>query len=337
MRRIFPIVMVVALALVAYAPVVAGPTPSPAKPGQFYANYGWGSHRSESAGFVYGRNASGTGPAYDFHPPVSGESADLVFGYVLPDATRWPAWLGENPRLELALGYADAGWSGNSRSPTGTKVPFLDNRAPNLQVATVPANQDEFSQELNRKSYDLMLTTDYRPLPWNLSVTPFVGVSRIARRETSQFTSIDPTVGMTDLVVSERLDTDYHGARAGATVVAPLGSGWRLLLGASRSWLRAEAELKAEQAFLTYPAPPGLAMQLGDVVNGRSADRTTYLIGMGHDSGWARVDLIVERSTWSYIPIVINPMLYTDPAAHLDAKRAEDTAFRVMFTVPIGR
>lgn len=334
-RVFFKIATVATLAMTVCAPVLAGSTPSPALPGEYYVNYGWGSYRSESAGFVYGRNPGGTGPAYNFQPPLSGMSANLELGIVAPDPTRWPAWLGENVRLEIALGYAAARWSGSVRSPTATKLPFLNNRTPNLQISTVPANQDQFSQELINRSYDLMLVTDYLVSQWRLTVTPFVGVSHVARRETSRLRSVDPGTGLTDMLLNEQLDAEYTGLRAGATLFAPLGSGWRLTLGVSQSWLKADARLSAEQSFPTYPPPPGPAVQLGETINGKSADRRTYLAGIGHDSGWARVDLIVERNSWNYIPTVINPILFTDPPARLDARRVEDTAFRLMFTVPI--
>lgn len=338
MRRFFPIAAIAVLALAEHALVQAAPvTPVPAQPGQLYAHYGWGSYRSQSVGLTYGRNPGGTGAAYDYQPRVTGASGTLAIGYVMSDSHRRPAWLGANPRLEFAFGYAAARWSGLGRSPTGTKVPFLDNRTPNLQLSTVPANDDQFSQELTNKSYDLLLTTDYHVTPGRLTVTPFLGVSRIARRETARLTSFDPIAGRNDLVLSERLDADYAGPRAGATLTMSPWSGWHLTLGASRSWLRADARLGAEQAFPTYPAPPGLSMQLNDAVNGKSADRTTYVAGVGHDSGWARVDLIVERNYWSYVPAAANPMLYTDPRARLDARRVTDTAVRLMFTVPIGR
>jgi hypothetical protein len=324
------------LAMAVYVPTSTGSTPSPAQPGGYYAHYGWGSYRSESAGFVYGRNPAGTGPAYDFQSPLSGMSAGINFGYVMPDSAQWPAWLGENLRLELALGYAVARWSGTARSPTATKLPFLDNRTPNLQISTVPANQDYFSEKLTNRIYELMLVTDY-PLPhWKLTVTPFIGISHVTRRETSRLLSVDPSVGLVDMVLNERLDADYTGLRAGAALFAPFGSGWRLTLGVTQSWFKADARFSAEQSFPTYPPPPGPAVQLGETVSGKSAGRRTYLAGIGHDSGWARVDLLVERSSWSYIPAVINPILFTDPSARLDARRAEDTAVRMMFTVPIN-
>lgn len=334
MRVFFYNLMIVALVMAVHAPSSAGQTPSPAPPGEYYVNYGWGFYRSESAGFVYGRNPGGTGPAYNFQPPLSGMSASMEFGIVMPDPTRWPAWLGEDVRLEFGLGYADARWSGSARSPTATKLPFLDNRTPNLQISTVPANQDQFSQELINRSYDLMLVTDYPLSQRRLTVSPFVGVSHVTRRETSRLRSVDPA-GLTDMLLNEQLDAEYTGLRAGATLFTPLGSGWRLTLGATQSWLKADARLSAEQSFPTYPPPPGPAAQLGETVSGKSADRRSLFAGIGHDSGWARVDMIVERTSWSYIPTVINPILFTDPPARLDARRVEDTAFRVMFTVPI--
>lgn len=335
MRVFFEITAITVLVLTVHAPTHASVTPSPALPGEYYVTYGWGPYRSESAGFVYGRNPGGTGPAYNFQPPLSGVSANLDFGMVAPDPARWPAWLGENVRLEIALAYADAHWSESVRSPTATKLPFLNNQTPNLQISTVPANQDQFSQELINRSYDLLLVSDYSLPRWKLTVTPFIGISHVNRRETSRLVSVDPGAGLTDMLLNEQLDTRYSGLRAGATVFSPLGSGWSLILGVSQSWLKADARMSAEQSFPTYPPAPGPAVQLAETVSGKSADRRNYLVGIGHDSGWARVDLIVEKSSWSYIPTVINPILFTDPRARLDARRAEDTAFRMMFTAPI--
>ena len=333
------ILLVAIWAMVTCAPATAGPAPAPAKPGQFYTSFGWGAYRGDGAGFSYGGNPAGTGFAFDYDPPVSGVSTELTLGYVLPEATPRPVWLGENLRVELQLGYVDAGWSVNGRPPTGIKVPFLDHRPPNLYIlaAPIPYDQSSFSQELNYRSYELLLATDYRLPKGSLTVTPFLGVNRYMRQETSNLTLVDPNLGTTDMTLSERLNADYIGLHAGAAVVAPLRSGWRVLAGASRSWLRTDAELDAQQVFPTYPTPPGTAMQLGNTDNRRSAQRTTYLLGIGHDSGWARADLILERNSWSYIPTVVNPMLYTGPSAYLDSGHATDTALRLMFTVPFGR
>lgn len=298
--------------------------------GRIYAFAGEGLDRLSSSGMIYGRNPAGTGPAYHFQNDVTGISTSFGLGYVFQNA-RAASWFGGNTRLLFTVSDRAGHWNGAGTSPVGTKIPFIDNRTPNLQLTTV--NQDNFSLQQNHRQYELLLITDYTLTSWGMTVMPFMGLNHYRRREVSELWSLDPSTNLHDVTLSETLSTDYSGYQLGASLLKRFHSDWSFTVGASASWLRAHAKLAADQHFPTYPAPPGLSVQLNDESSHSTLNRTIWA-GLQYDFGHLKIDLTAEKTSWNYAPKAVNPILFTDPAAHLANGKATDRSYRLLLTLP---
>jgi hypothetical protein len=211
---------------------------------------------------------------------------------------------------------------------------LINGQPPNLQLTTV--NNNSYALQQDQRNYDLVLASDYDVGIADVVVSPFIGISQYHRKERVELISVDPGPAIADFILTETLDTDYRGYKIGASVSKELFAKWFIFISGSYSRLDAESDLSAKQLIVTFPPGVGTAAFAADSAK-QSANRKTRMIRLTRDFGDVIVALSAQTDSWNYVPVAVNPVLFTDPPAHLGSTDAEDWYYRLSITVLLGR